>query len=47
MADATLKEIVAYFGYKSLSEFKADWSKMTETDREQIKVGIGNGTETY
>lgn len=46
MADATLKEVTTYFGIK-LSEFKNEWAALTDEDREQIKRGIGDGTETY
>lgn len=46
MAPASVKQVVDYFGMK-LSEFKKEWEKMTETDKEQLKKGIGDGTLTY
>lgn len=54
MANATLKDIVAFFGrdpetggFKSLGEFKAQWEQLTEDSQNQIKAGIGDGTLTY
>lgn len=49
MAEATLKQVFDYFkvpGY-TLTDFKNDWQGLTDTDREHLKSGIGNGTETY
>lgn len=52
MAEATLKQVAEYFrsgegGYESLSAFSKDWKLLSETDRAQIREGIGNGTLTY
>jgi hypothetical protein len=47
MPEANLKQIKEFFGYVSLSAFSADWKQMSETDRAQIRDGIGDGTFTY
>jgi hypothetical protein len=33
-------------GYK-LAAFKADWTKLSDKDKEDLKSGIANGTLTY
>lgn len=33
-------------GYK-LASFKADWAKLTDKDKSDLKSGIQNGTFTY
>lgn len=51
---ATLNQIVNFFGrdpdtggFRSLSDFRTEWLKLSEQDREQIATGIGNGSLTY
>jgi len=44
---ATLLEVKNYFGYSSLKEFKNDWELLDDESRQQLRVGIGNGTYTY
>jgi hypothetical protein len=46
MADATLKNVMAYFGIPT-GIFSREWKELTDADKQQIKAGIGNGTETY
>lgn len=43
----TLKDIKEFFGFKSLSEFSAEWRQVSDADREQIKAGIENGSLAY
>lgn len=50
MADATLKQILDYFGRKpgqALSEFTAEFKALDEESQAQIRAGIGDGTLTY
>lgn len=50
MAETTIGKIWAFFksAYpEGLKAFKEDWDKLTETDREHIRAGIGNDTLTY
>jgi hypothetical protein len=52
MGDATMLDVFNYMsdnktnGYK-LASFKADWSKLTDQDKADLKAGIGDGTLTY
>lgn len=49
MAQATLKETAAFLRKENetLTQFSAEWKRLTDEDKEQIKEGIGNGTLTY
>lgn len=55
MADATLAQVAEFMGYKngaenpsdSLAQFRKDWATMSDTDKAQLKAGIGDGTLTY
>lgn len=51
MADATLKEIMAYFNTPErpmgASEFRKEWKELDEDERFAIKRGLGNGSLTY
>lgn len=54
MANATLKDIVAFFGrdpdrggFKSLGDFKTQWEALDVQSQNQIKAGIGDGSLTY
>jgi hypothetical protein len=44
---ATMTEVKNYFGYTSTASFAADWRKLTDEDKEQLKNGIGDGSLTY
>lgn len=44
---ATLNEVRAHFGITSAAEFAREWRSLTDTDKDQIKRGIGDGTLTY
>lgn len=46
---ATVKEVYDFFKetYTNLSAFSADWKTLSESDKEQIKTGIGDGSFTY
>jgi hypothetical protein len=38
----------AYFGpWNGMSDFKDQWLKLTEKDKEELKSGIESGTLTY
>lgn len=41
-----LKEIRDFFGMKA-SDMIREWKELSETDKEQIRTGIENGTLTY
>jgi hypothetical protein len=49
---ATVSEVYRFFsdnksnGY-TMSQFSAEWKQFSEAERDQIKVGIGNGTFDY
>lgn len=49
MADATIKGVYDFFKstYSSLAQFRKDWDALSETDKAQLKAGIGDGTLTY
>jgi hypothetical protein len=50
MAAATIKAVADFFGRKpgqTLKDWSEEWKLLSETDKEQIKEGIGNGTLTY
>lgn len=47
---ATIKAVADFFGRKpnqTLKEWSEEWKQLSETDKEQIKLGIGNGTLSY
>lgn len=43
----TILEIKNFFGYTKLTEFKADWEKLTDKDKAEIKAGLADGTYNY
>lgn len=51
----TIKQIMDYFNAdlsagdtrKTLKSFSAEWKLLTETDKTQIKQGLGDGTYNY
>jgi len=47
LTQATLIEVKNYFGYDSPTAFAKDWKQLSDQDKTQLKVGIGNGTFTY
>lgn len=52
MADATMAEVWRYFAdgdTKSfpLGKFREEWAELTDTDKAQLRAGVGNGTLTY
>ena len=47
MADATLTEVMEYFGYTTRQDFARDWKALDDTSKTQLKQGIGNKTYTY
>lgn len=46
MADATLKEIMKALNMTP-AEFTKEWKALSDTDKAQLKAGIGNGSQTY
>ncbi len=46
MADANLKEIMAYFGMTG-SQMTKEWKLLSDEDKKEIKEGLGNGSLTY
>jgi len=49
MAVATLKQVADYFRGpgETLKAFSEEWKALSDTDKEQLKEGIGNGTFSY
>lgn len=43
----SLNGVRLYFGIPSASAFGAEWRKLSDQDKADLKNGIGNGTETY
>lgn len=44
--NASVKDVMAYFGMP-VSQFKSEWSKLTDQDKANLKAGIGDGSLTY
>ncbi len=46
---ASIADVWRYFkdGYPSMASFKADWEKLSDTDKADLKKGVGDGTLTY
>ena len=42
-----VKDIMNYFGYKTAGEFMRDWKQLSDSEKEQLRSGIENGTLTY
>jgi hypothetical protein len=49
MAEATLKQVAEFFRQpgETLSKFAEEWKALSDTDKEQIKQGIGDGSFSY
>ena len=53
MVDATLPEIMNYFGYRDadgklqVAKFRREWAELSDESKQQIRQGIGNGSLTY
>lgn len=50
MADdkkASALEIKKFFGIDSTADFAKEWKELSDKDKEQIRTGIGNDTNTY
>lgn len=43
---ASVKDVMDYFGM-STGEFKGQWLKLTQSDKDALKQGIGDGSLTY
>lgn len=41
-----MTDVMKFFGMKA-GEFRAEWSKLTPADKEQLIAGVRNGTLTY
>jgi hypothetical protein len=37
----TMVDVMKYFGYPSTGAFRADWSALSETDKTDLKNGVG------
>jgi hypothetical protein len=46
MPDATLQQIMEFFGMPP-RVFRTEWADLTDTDKAQLREGIGNGSLTY
>jgi hypothetical protein len=43
----TLKDFRIFFGYATLAEFSADWKRLSDQDKKDIRQGIQDGTYNY
>lgn len=41
-----MSEVMRYFGMK-VGEFRDEWAKLTEKDRDELKRGVTDGSLTY
>lgn len=46
MADASIKEVMAYFGIP-IATFSKEWKELSDSDKADLRRGIGDGTLTY
>lgn len=46
-SEGTMLDVKNYFQYTSASSFAADWKKLSDSDKTDLKSGIANGTLTY
>lgn len=47
MENLTIKDMKDFFGYAKLADFSADWKKLTEQDKADIRKGLADGTFNY
>lgn len=49
MADATLKAVVDYFRQEgeTLKQMRDEWTTLPDTNKAQLRAGIGDGTLAY
>ena len=40
-------EVMKYFGYANAAAVRKDWNDLSETDREQLKTGVKDGSFNY
>lgn len=45
--DATISQVKNFFGEDNTAKFAKEWRDLTDTDKAQIKAGIGDGSLTY
>lgn len=43
---SSIGDVCRFFGMK-LAEFKAEWAKLSDLDKQQIRDGIADGTYNY
>ena len=46
MADASMVDVMKFFGIQ-IATFRKEWEQLTDTDKAQLKKGIGDGSLTY
>jgi hypothetical protein len=44
---ASIVDVKNFFEYENISKFRADWQKLSDVDKVQLRLGIGEGTLTY
>ncbi|HVY09523.1 MAG TPA: hypothetical protein VHB18_05200 [Mycobacteriales bacterium] len=44
---AEIKAVKEFFGYATLTEFRNEWAALSEEDRTQIRLGLGDGSLSY
>jgi hypothetical protein len=44
---ATLVQVSKFFEFDNIASFRKEWEALSDTDRDQIKQGIGNGSLNY
>lgn len=52
MADANMSDIFKYFSDNktnsyTMSDFRADWAKLTDQDKADLKQGLSDGSLNY
>lgn len=47
MAAVTINDVRKYFEFQTAANFAAEWRKLTDKDKAEIKKGLEDGTLTY
>jgi hypothetical protein len=40
VAEATLREVMNYFSYTSMTEFRKDWNALSDEEKKEFKEGV-------
>lgn len=47
MAEATIKQVMEFFGYTSTSSFMAEWKALDTKSKDQLRAGVGDKSLNY